>query len=72
MERRTTVGGVGRFGESAPATTGAFLNGYLDAMLVQIPQSIATTLAGGSTPATWTENFNDLSAILNSGLSTIF
>jgi hypothetical protein len=40
-------------------------------MLVQIPQSIATTLANGGTPATWTDNFNDLSAIINSGLSTL-
>lgn len=46
--------------------------GLLDAMVVQIPQAIATTLAGGSTPATWTDNFNDLSAIINSGLSTLF
>ncbi len=46
--------------------------GLVDTMLVQIPQSIATTLAGGSTPATWTDNFNDLSAIVNSGLSTLF
>lgn len=45
--------------------------GLVDSMLVQIPQSIATTLANGGTPATWTDNFNDLSAIINSGLSTL-
>ncbi len=49
-----------------------FGGGLLDTMLVQIPQSVATTLAGGSPPATWTDNYNDFMAMLNSGLSTVF
>ncbi len=46
--------------------------GILDALVVQIPQQIAMTLANGSPPATWTDNFNEFSAMLNSGLGTLF
>ncbi len=46
--------------------------GFVDNLVVQIPQQIATTLAGGGPTATWSENFNDLSSIISSGFGSLF
>ncbi|ORA77030.1 hypothetical protein K3U93_18830 [Mycobacterium malmoense] len=51
---------------SYPGILGAY--GLAQQLLVTIPQDIASTLANGATPATWSENLSELIAIITGSL----